>query len=574
MKLAALLVALLALFSVPIASAQTPHRSVAVRTGTVSGVVVALDGHKPIPQALVTLSSQVRGAPTVQRTMRTDDQGAFAFTGVPDDFNWISVEKEGFLCPVGHGLPAKCQTSAHPGRLLALTMLPEATITGQVVDQEGKPIPNLELDLIRRGADGEDGLYYWMTEHLRDLRTDADGVFRISKLEPGVYALHVPAAYDPPMWERDEKGSSQFHLPHFGYADTYYPGVLDWKKAEPLIVRAGGAITANFTVRSAPIQAVTLHYRGDFRAESFSVSDSTGSAALYEDAVSRPGSVRILAPPGDYKARLTLYAAGNPDRSVPPHFVSMPFTVRNRPVVINNVPVQPWVKIDLPVHVRVELAGSKDFPQAPYIAPAGISLELQADGDGLGGFGPTLRLDQVAAKPESHVEFKGVTPGRYIFRLSGDGVYLASLRCGSLDLLRKPLVLRSGIPPCTVEAVLRDDFASIAVGLGPAAQATLGDLQSAAFALIPLDEPCEYPVFGAVYKLGRRPEPRKHQIPPGTYAAVLFYGRHLAWREPGFRKRLARLGTRVTLAPGESVTLPLNFSPAFNFWSLGFGDVP
>lgn len=572
MKSATLPIALPALFSVLIAFAQTSNRPEALRTGTVSGVVVTLNDHQPIPQALVTLSWQVGRSPSIQRSVMTNDKGEFAFTGVPFAMNWIDVKKEGFLCQVTEGLAADCGRGANPNMPIELTMLPEAIVTGRVVDQQGRPIPNLELDLLRREAWSPGGIYLWGTERHQDLRTDANGVFRISKLAPGTYALHVPAAYDPPMWQRDEKGFLHFHLPHYGYADTYYPGVLNWKKAKPLVIHAGDEVTANLTVRREPVQPVTLNYRGDFRAEYFFVRDSTESAGLYEDDVSHPGSGRLLAPPGNYKARLILDSSNSAGQSF---WVSAHFTVRNRPIVINNIPVQQAVKINLPVHVQTQLTRSRDYPQAPYIGPSGISLELQGEGDGLGILGATARLDRIAERPETNLEFKGVAPGRYIFRLTGDGAYLASLRCGSQNLLREPLVLRPGRQPRTVEAVLRDDFASVSVDLAPRAQVQLpADVQLANFALIPLRKACEYPVFGSVFRHGQRPEPQKFHIPPGTYMAVLYFRRSLPWREPGFRKQLGVVGRRVTLAPEEDQTLSLDFSPAFNFWSLGFGDVP
>jgi hypothetical protein len=445
-----------------------------------------------------------------------------------------------------------------PDTRVELTMLPEAIVTGRVVDQEGAPVQNLALLLLEREITDE-GLYAWHGLGATNVRTDADGLFRISKLEPGSYLLLAPTAVDPP---------GDFPPPHpdHGFSSTYYPGVLDQKEAQPLAIRSGDEIKADLTIRRESLQPITLNYLWEFQAEpqpgQFGACESApaGSVPLVGGPVEQSHSFRFLAPPGEYKLCFAIESPTPTQTGAPrPYYGSATFTVRNQPVTIENVAVQQSTNLSLHVDSQLNSSEMKTDapPQLQRPSRAVVSFELRGED------GEYYYASWSTDKPAPTSEFKDVLPGRYALRASGNAsAYVASLTCGSLNLLREPLVIGPGVPACSIEAVIRDDFASISIGLTPQAKAQMAVYATTVtdFALIRADNSLDLPFSGGVWTS----EPKKAQIPPGSYIAFLFDGRNPAWREPEFQEKLKRLGTPVTLTPGDAKTLLLDFKPEFD----------
>jgi hypothetical protein len=235
--------------------------------------------------------------------------------------------------------------------------------------------------------------------------------------------------------------------------------------------------------------------------------------------------------------------------------------VRNQPVVIDNIPLQQ--PLDLTLHVDAQLTRAFEkignpedaSQQSQYVAFASAFFQLLGD---------KLQFDNEfewrADKPVSEFVFKDVPPGQYTLQASGNpAAYVASLTCGSINLMRQPLVIGPGVPACPIEAVIRDDLASLSIGLTPQAEAQMAAYGTGmtAFALIPVDNSLDLPFSGFVW----RNSPKKVRIPPGSYLAFLFDGRSPAWREPKFQEQIRRLGTLVTLTAKDDKTVLLDFKP-------------
>jgi hypothetical protein len=561
MRLAALPALLLAMLFAAVASGQTPDPTQGGQTGTIHGVVVTANDKKPVPGALVSLAESLQ-------SVTANAKGEFVLAGVPFGTAVVVAKKDGFLCSSTQEPQPACVKSVEvyaPDTQVELTLLPEAIVTGRVVDQEGAPIRNLALHLLEREITRE-GTYVWGSLGATTVRTDGDGVFRIAKVEPGSYLLHVPVAFDPP-------GDFPPDKPDYGYSATWYPGVVHQKDAQALVIRGGEKIEANLTVQRERVQPVTVNFVWDLQVEpgpiGFGESDSTGSVFLAGGPIEHTHTFLFLAPPGEYKAGFMLNTPTVPETADPrpwpdgsssPYYGSTQFTVRDQPVIVNNVAVQQ--PVDLSLHVRGEFSGAEQqqnaSTQSRSVAPA-ASFELLGDNVEFNN-----EFEWRADREVSTFAFKATPPGRYVLRGLGNASgYVASLTCGGLNLLREPLVIGPGIPGCSVEAVIRDDFGSLAIGLTAEAKAQMAasGTEVTDFALIPIDNALDLPYSGAVW---RNAEPQKNHIPPGSYFAFLFDGRNPAWREVEFQERLKRLGTRVTLAPGDDKTLLLDFKPEFD----------
>jgi Carboxypeptidase regulatory-like domain len=558
MRLAALPISLVTILSALIASAQRPDHPTVGQTATIRGVVVTVNDKKPVSQALVSLDES-------HRSVTTNEKGEFVFTDVPFGTEVIIVKRNGFLCTSAHWPGPVCVKTVKvhaPDTRIELTMLPEAVVTGRVVDQAGMPIRNLALELLRRQIT-QGGHYAW--PGLTAARTDADGVFRIVKIEPGTYLLHVPTAFDPPDVSPPPHSES-------GYSATYYPGVLNQKEAQPLVIHAGDEIKANLTVRRESVQPITLNSLWHFQVEpgsiGWAVSDSSGPVMVVPEPVKLSHSIHFLALPGDYNASFVLNPPNDPqseprpwpDGTSKPYHGSAKFTVRDRPVIIDDIPLQQSTNLSLRVHAQLTATEAQNTsPQSQLVILGGAVFEL---------FGDNIQFNNQfvwgADRPASTFEFKDIPPGQYVLRAYGNAsAYVASLTCGSVNLVREPLVIGPGIPACSIEAVIRDDLASLSIGLTPQARAQIGPpgTKLTAFALVPVDKPFDVPFSGSV---SGDSAPDKVRIPPGSYIAFLFDGHNRAWREPEFQEQLKHLGTLVTLAPGDDKTLILDFKPELN----------
>jgi hypothetical protein len=543
-------------------SAAQESASQADQTATVHGVVLSMVNQQPIPGALVTLMQN-------NRSVLTDDQGRFSFSAVPFGSQNVSVKKPDFLCSL-----SRSQERPHCFEPLdvdqsdvqvTLTMEPQAVVTGRVVDQTGAPVAEIPLRLLVSAL--LDGQYVWRVLGQSATQTNPEGVYRMANLEAGSYLLETASVIDA---KAGPAAADQ------GYAATYYPGAFSRDHAKPITVRAGDEFKADLTISHEKFQPVTVSpaWNHPFKPGNpgWGVSE-LGSEAHLDSAWDDADRIfRLHAPAGDYKIVFSIYPPTDltngelvpwPDGTTKPYLGSVQFTVKDQPVTLTNIPSQQAVTI--PVHVRAELSQQENWktaatPARPYKPPA-ATFQLTGE-DGLN--------DQISwrnGQGMPDLAFKDVLPGSYVI---GGGIlccnaaaYIASITCGNTDLLRSPLVVGAETQPCAIEAVIRDDVAQIAFGLTPNAESQLkaAGIDVTDAALIPLDEELEPPYSAAVW---RGSEPKLNMIRPGRYLAFLFDGRQIAWRDPDEGKRLMRLGTVVTIAPGESKTIQLDWLPELN----------
>jgi hypothetical protein len=231
------------------AKAQESTQPASDQTATVHGVVLSTVDQKPIPGALITLMDS-------RCTMPTDDKGQFAFSGVPFGSESVSVKKPGFLCMLMRLRPQpKCfqQVDVLASDIqVALTMTPQAIVTGRIVDQAGKPVENLHLNLMQK--ENLDGHETWRVLGQSLTMTSADGIFRIANLEAGSYLMQTLNTVDPQVG-----GGDTDH----GYAATFFPGTTNLSDAKPIRVHPGEEFKADLSVRHEKFQLVTVSFAWD-----------------------------------------------------------------------------------------------------------------------------------------------------------------------------------------------------------------------------------------------------------------------------------------------------------------------
>ena len=174
------------------AQSSAPGQKPASGTGIIAGRAVDVDTNRPIEEAIVTLTG-----PNVSRRVMVDEQGRFVFANLPAGKYSLDADQFGYLTgSYGRWVPEGSRGSIEISdgqRTLDATivMYRYAAITGRVVDHAGDPVARVTVTALRpRIVNGRTTLDPNATF---STSTDDRGVYRISRLAPGNYAVAVPA---------------------------------------------------------------------------------------------------------------------------------------------------------------------------------------------------------------------------------------------------------------------------------------------------------------------------------------------------------------------------------------------
>jgi hypothetical protein len=123
--------------------------------------------------------------------------------------------------------------------------------------------------------------------------------------------------------------------------------------------------------------------------------------------------------------------------------------------LILNVATGPSVVVELRDEVQ-DSAGPNNFHQ---VVIRMIEREFAQ-------YSPAAVVPASADAPRAPVTIPGLAPGTYSVDATSTGIgYIASLRCGSIDLLRHDLTIAPGSAPPPIEVTLRNDGAQLNVAL-------------------------------------------------------------------------------------------------------------
>jgi len=165
-------------------------------------------------------------------------EGRFVFDATPLAKYRLSVERTGYVVGGYDGILDCAATTAESNsperKSIVVKLTPQAIISGRVVDDDGEPVPDAEVEILRRTwVSGSRRLNKVALEE-----THADGSFAIGALTAGRYYLrasHRKEEDDPA--EPGRKGSvKEVFVP------TFFPGALDVTGATPIDVAAGAQI--------------------------------------------------------------------------------------------------------------------------------------------------------------------------------------------------------------------------------------------------------------------------------------------------------------------------------------------
>jgi protocatechuate 3,4-dioxygenase beta subunit len=216
------------------------------KSGSISGRVTS--GGKPLRNVMVLLDRTEisffggQEAPTPKTT--TDEDGRFKFNNVPAGRYSVSSftptlvnQKTKLLGSIGpQGPVAGVEVMLGDGEdveAFDLELTRGGVVTGRVVDDEGKPVVNIQIVL--ETDDQANRLSNFRPVSSTNNRTDDRGIYRIFGVAPGRYFVSAGQNREMAGMNAVRGGAS--------YPLTYYPGVGDRELAKPVEIKAGGETT-------------------------------------------------------------------------------------------------------------------------------------------------------------------------------------------------------------------------------------------------------------------------------------------------------------------------------------------
>ncbi len=243
----------------PVAQAPT--------TASVSGTVLRADTHLPLKNAQVTIApntlessdSDADSSSDRQISAKTDEKGRFEITGLAPGPYYVRASHAGMSLK-GHDSQQGMLITLEAGKsqTLNLTMLPTGVISGQILNEDGEPMPHVSVAAMRYG-------YTIMGRHLAQVAnasSDDQGQFRLFGLQPGPYlVLANPGGggfEDSAMIVAEASSSPASSKANASvYTTTYYPNEISAEHATPILLKPGEEARANFNLTRVPAHSVT-----------------------------------------------------------------------------------------------------------------------------------------------------------------------------------------------------------------------------------------------------------------------------------------------------------------------------
>jgi uncharacterized protein (DUF2141 family) len=423
-------------------------------TASISGVVVGDAPDSRIRRAVVTLAGS--GTPST-RSVVTDDDGRFAFLGLPDG-RYTAVATKAAYLPSAYGAtrPGRPGTAIQLGRdqqvSLSIRLTRGAVLEGALRDDTGAPLSNVSVYAL--DADNPGSISPFESSNQRTAATDDRGVYRFFGLAPGRYVLAATMTVigDGAIGRRSDAeldalmsmlttarpgvasdGRVDVAPPlTVGYAPTYFPGTVVLNDAATLALGPGderlGLDFVVSAVRTGTIDGTIVVPDGYLpeRAKLSLVIDGprTFAASSHPVLVQPPtpdGRFRYASvPPGHYRILARVDAPGAEAASTRPPAGRTLFAAAD---VITNGDASNGVAITLRPgvtvtgRVRFESASTVRPPDVSQLAirfstpDGGVYMSSYGDGTEIGTalFGPR----QATARADGTFTFSNVAPWTY-----------------------------------------------------------------------------------------------------------------------------------------------------------------
>jgi hypothetical protein len=400
---------------------------------TLRGEVVNSVTGQPIPGALVDMGGQ--------HAVLTDREGQFEFPNLTGNYGGAAATKPGYF--PDQGIAIDTTSASQENRAITLKLVPEAILSGTIVDQNAQPLEGLQVQL--KIQEVRNGLRRW--QMARSTTTNVEGEFRFADLQAGKYSLstafQIEGLPDAPT--------------SIGFAPVTYPPSSGEEEAA-LTLAAGDHIEANLNPPSEKLYAVTGRVDGPpAQGVNFAAESSGGKISPDLRFNQATGQFRLLLPGGSYRLTLHAYAAEGQ------FFGTREISVTGAPLRDISIPLAPLAVI--PVEVEFQsINPSSQVTQLPQPFFPNIWLENTDPSGSPESFNAQLPQGSPGRIPQpgDPLAINNLEPGHYRLQARPQPPwYLESAFCGGLDLMREPLAIAGSAAGCTLHAVLRNDSSTL-----------------------------------------------------------------------------------------------------------------
>ena len=410
------------LLACPLLLAQTPPATdaPAFAAGEVRNSV---DG-TPIERAHISLQKSANGG-TDRYGAFTNAEGKFAIPNLPPGTYSIVLDKTGFVDTSGPSAKSLMLHSGDKKDALKLKLTPTGSITGHVLDGDGRPVEYVMVML--DSGDRRGGV------------TDDRGVYRIGGLRPGKYRVKAMPEEIPIPPEIRTDTTVEVH-----YSATYHPNALDAKSATRVPVGAGTEVTG---IDIHLVRTPILHISGKVAgmtegSRNVSVSLRAAGGNSNGAPVRPDGAFEIWRPtPGKYTIQATWYNGASPLSSAP-----MELEIGDSDVDNLSLQLLPAEDIQGRVEFVDEEARNPPPPPQRNSSPGLPAVAAQTPQRRIGlRNSDGIQVVSAAAVGEdgSFTLFK-VPPGKYRVYIAAPRVYVQSVQLGQTAMEGATLDIRNG----------------------------------------------------------------------------------------------------------------------------------
>ena len=512
---------------------------------TVEGTVVNSVTGAPLRKVELSLangamSQQTAGpqAPTATFAGKTDADGKFRFEHVPVGTYWLTAKKPGFADGrFPKGVPLRVSSGQEVADL-DIRLIPHATLSGHVLDEDGEPFPGATVSVLS---------YSFAGGHRRQMavdmaRTNNKGEFSLDRVPPGHYFLCA----DVSRMESFGNGAPPAPAdgsPETAYVGTYLPNTLDVADAQKVDVAAGAELSGfNIQLRKSVVVRVRgrlLEANGDPVTGEVMFQGGPRLGAMFGTMVRDPKGMFEFTnvQPGVYTA-LTIQMQGARRKMIMQSLVVPEKNVENLELGAAEATIQGKVSIDgdaklLPDGFQISLTpGMRGVPLVPVVAWA----------DKSGAF----TLEHVSRTTYDLAPHSAPT-----------GTYVKSVMFNDHESLGQELDC-SALTAGTLRIVLGTDGAKVEVHVTsedkPAPDATV--------VLVPVDPNLRFPETVSRGRSDAAGHLTLKDVPPGSYLAFAWEEvEDGVWFDPDFM-RTETHGVPVHVGPRGSEQVELNLIPA------------
>src|SRR5712691_3323200 len=519
--------------------------------GSLEGQVLNAFTGEPIRKAAVVLrrvdstaTSTLSGYSTA-----TDDAGKLAMKDIEPGTYRMTVNRTGYVNgEYGAPGPGRQGATLTLGRAqkvgdLVVKLTPHGVVTGRVVDRDGDPVSNVQVQLVR-SAQGRRQLTLSGAGSTNDL-----GEYRIFGVAPGRYLLSATYRRTPLVEATLDRSATPQGQEDF--VPVYYPGTPDVSTAGELNVTAGGQVRADLTLVKArtvrisgrvisaigdlapAIPMVTLTPRSGFGGPLSNRSSAGGRDGKFELAGITPGSYFLISVVNQkrksYSARVPVEVSSSN---------------------IDNVMLTIGGGLEVNGHLQIDGNSS--------VRLTSIRVNMEPREFGI-IFGP---LPNTSVKDDGTFKLEEVSPDVYNFFFPGlpDGFYVKSVRSGDTDVLATGLDLINGAP-VNVDIVLSPNAGQVSGTVQ--SPKTQQPVPGATVVLVPIErERVDQLTYYKTASTDQSGSFTIKNVAPGEYKAYAWDDVESgAYYDPGFVKQFESKGKPVSLRESAKLTLQLTSIP-------------